>query len=862
VRYLKNALAISLLGSLFALAPVATQIASAGGTCGNAGVMTSTATSVTCTYSYTGSEDTYTTPVGISTLSVSVYGAQGGGVKNQSGNTVAGGKGAEATATLSGVTSLNIFVGQVGSVSAGGSNPSGDYFGGSGGSTGSTLDGHAGGGGAGSAVNFTGGLIVAAGGGGTGSDAPGSDGYGPSPGGGGGDSTSGGNGGNGGEACCEENNENFLVNGGGQGTGASSSTFGSGGSAGTVSTSLGTDQAGSNGSNGFVYVSSGDGGDGAGGPNSGGDGGGGDGGGGGGGYNGGGGGGSGADTVGGGLQAGSAGGGGGGGVSYASDTASPSFTAAAQSGNGQIKVTYFLANITTTPSLTAVTLGSSPTTLNDTATLAGGITPTGTITFTLYNPASTLVDTETATVSGDGNYSTPTGYTLPTTGTVTGTYQWDATYNGDTSNAAFSDNNNSNEQVVVSPASPSLSTTPNPTAVTLSSSSTTLNDSATLSGGATPTGTITFTLYLGATLLDTETVSVAAGNSTYTTPTGYTLPTTGTVTGTYQWDASYNGDNNNASVADNNAVNEQVVVSPASPTLSTTPNPTLVSVGATPTLKDSALLSGSNPTGTITFTLYDGATLLDTETVSVAAGNGTYTTPTGYTLGSGAVNGTIYQWDAQYDGDTNNASVADNNAVNEQVMVGKIPQVILFTAPASGFVGGSAPLSATGGASGNPVVFSVDPTSGPGVCSVSGTNGTTVHYTAPGNCVIDANQAGNTTYSAADQVQRSIPVGKAPTTLITSSRATQWQVLNGLISFQATLTSQVTGQAIAGQTITFTLSGEGDTSCTATTNSRGVATCDVVGPLFVFVRIHSFTATYRGSADYQASSATGAVNFR
>jgi len=46
------------------------------------------------------------------------------------------------------------------------------------------------------------------------------------------------------------------------------------------------------------------------------------------------------------------------------------------------------------------------------------------------------------------------------------------------------------------------------------------------------TGTITFTLYLGQTLVDTETASVSA-NGSYTTPTGYTLPSTGTVTGTY-----------------------------------------------------------------------------------------------------------------------------------------------------------------------------------------------------------------------------------------------------------------------------------------------------------------------------------------
>ena len=68
-----------------------------------------------------------------------------------------------------------------------------------------------------------------------------------------------------------------------------------------------------------------------------------------------------------------------------------------------------------------------------------------------------------------------------------------------------------------------------------------------------------------------------------------------------------------------------------------------------------------------------------------------------------------------------------------------LAQSISFTAPAPGMAGGSAALSATGGGSGNPVVFSVDPASGPGVCTVSGT---TVTYTAAGSCVIDANQAG------------------------------------------------------------------------------------------------------------------------
>ena len=85
----------------------------------------------------------------------------------------------------------------------------------------------------------------------------------------------------------------------------------------------------------------------------------------------------------------------------------------------------------------------------------------------------------------------------------------------------------------------------------------------------------------------------------------------------------------------------------------------------------------------------------------------------------------------------------------------KPTQSISFPAPASGTASGSAHLSAVGGGSGNPVVFSVDASSGPGVCTVSGS---TVTYTAAGNCVIDANQAGNASYTAAPQVQRTITV--------------------------------------------------------------------------------------------------------
>ena len=84
----------------------------------------------------------------------------------------------------------------------------------------------------------------------------------------------------------------------------------------------------------------------------------------------------------------------------------------------------------------------------------------------------------------------------------------------------------------------------------------------------------------------------------------------------------------------------------------------------------------------------------------------------------------------------------------------KQTQSISLTAPAPAMAGDSAALSAKGGGSGNPVVFSVDRASGPGVCTVSGR---TVRYTAAGPCVIDANQAGNATYAPA-QARQTITV--------------------------------------------------------------------------------------------------------
>src|SRR5580658_4980057 len=151
-------------------------------------------------------------------------------------------------------------------------------------------------------------------------------------------------------------------------------------------------------------------------------------------------------------------------------------------------------------------------------------------------------------------------------------------------------------------------------------------------------------------------------------------------------------------------------------------------------------------------------------------------------------------------------------------------QSISFTGPGSGTAGGSGTLSATGGGSGNPVVFSVDPGSGPGVCTVSGA---TVSYTAIGSCVVDANQAGNGRYTSAPQVQRMIKVNPIPQSISFTAPA------GGEPNHSASLSATGGGSGnpvvfsggssgvctVSGSTVTYTGAG----SCAVDANQAGNA---------------------------------------
>ena len=97
-------------------------------------------------------------------------------------------------------------------------------------------------------------------------------------------------------------------------------------------------------------------------------------------------------------------------------------------------------------------------------------------------------------------------------------------------------------------------------------------------------------------------------------------------------------------------------------------------------------------------------------------------------------------------------------------------QSIAFTSvpPAAPISGDTYVVTARGGTSGNPVIFTIDSSSDP-LCSISGS---TVTFEKRGNCMIDANQAGNQKYKPAPQAQQAITVKQSATPIPTPTPTT------------------------------------------------------------------------------------------
>src|SRR6202041_3256275 len=140
-----------------------------------------------------------------------------------------------------------------------------------------------------------------------------------------------------------------------------------------------------------------------------------------------------------------------------------------------------------------------------------------------------------------------------------------------------------------------------------------------------------------------------------------------------------------------------------------------------------------------------------------------------------------------------NTDYSAATAVTASIVVSKVSQTITFS-PSSSVTYGAAPimLSATGGASGNPVTFSI--TSGNSFGSLSGTNGSTLTITGAGTITIAANQAGNTNYGAATQATANILITKAALSVVVNPVSSVYGAASPTLS--GTLTGGLPGDDI------------------------------------------------------------------
>ena len=312
--------------------------------------------------------------------------------------------------------------------------------------------------------------------------------------------------------------------------------------------------------------------------------------------------------------------------------------------------TTFKGRPTLSTSASDATVGG---TISDQATLAGGTSPTGSITFNVYAPSDPNCTTPlnanpittTTAFTGPGTY-TSNSFTT----TTVGSYRWRAFYSGDANNDAVSGAcGDPGETSTVSKATPTLAT--NATSSTVGSP---IHDVATVSGGFNPTGNVTFVVYgpddanCSGTATTVSTNNLSGGSAT---SANFNPP----AAGTYRWRATYNGDaNNNASRALQRG--ERDVDGRARTRRRSRRNATNATVGSAITTSRRSS-GGFNPTGTVTFRglrperrelLGHGHHGQHEQPVGRLGRRRTTSRPT--TAGT-------YRWRATYNGDANNNGV-------------------------------------------------------------------------------------------------------------------------------------------------------------------------------------------------------------
>jgi hypothetical protein len=504
-------------------------------------------------------------------------------------------------------------------------------------------------------------------------------------------------------------------------------------------------------------------------------------------------------------------------------------------------------------------------TIKDEATISGGFSPSGEITFKVFGPGdatcATPLATKTAAIAS-GKATSPTF-----TPSQAGQFRWTASYPGDANNqAAETACGAANQTSTVAKASPTLSGTATASAVV----GATIKDEVTVNEGFSASGEVTFKVFgpgdTGCiTPLATKTAAIVSGHAT--SPNFTTSQA-----GQFRWTATYPGDGNNqAAETACGAANQTSTVAKATPTLSGTASN--AAVGST--IHDEVTVNeGFSASGEVTFKVFGpgdtGCTApLATKTASIVSGHATspnFTTP----------QAGQFRWTATYPGDTNNqAAETTCGAANQTSAVSKAAPTLSGTA-SNATVGSTIHDEVTFSGAFSPsgeITFKVF---GPGDATCSNTplatktasivsgHATSPNFTTPqagqfrwtASYPGDANnEAAETTCGAANQAST---VSKAAPTLSgTASNATVGSTIKDEVTVNG-------GFSPSGE-VTFKVFGPGDTGCITplATKTAAIVSGHATSPNFTTPQAGQFrwTATYPGDGNNQAAeTACGAVN--
>ena len=518
--------------------------------------------------------------------------------------------------------------------------------------------------------------------------------------------------------------------------------------------------------------------------------------------------------------------------------------------------------------VTAATPTGGPigTSISDTATVSGGHTPSGTVTFHLYAPGDTTCTTAVFT-SSDRPLSAGSATSGAFSSAVVGTYEWTATYGGDTNNTSVSSVCGA-EPVAIAQAVPTIVTAATPTGGPIGTS---ISDTATVSGGHTPSGTVTFHLY-------------APGDTTCTTavftssdrPLSAGSATSGAfssaVVGTYEWTATYGGDTNNTSVSSVCGA-EPVAIAQAVPTIVTAATPTGGPIGTS--ISDTATVSGGHtPSGTVTFHLYAPGDTTCTTAVFTSSDRPLSAGSATSGAFSSAVVGT-YEWTATYGGDTNNTSVSSVCGAEPVAIAQAVPTIVTAATPTGGPIGTSISDTATvsGGhtpsgtvtfhlyAPGDTTCTTAVFTSSDRPLSAGSATSGAFSSAVVGTYEWTATYGGDTNNTSVSSVCGAEPVAiaQAVPTIVTAATPT-----GGPIGTSISDTATVSGGHTPSGTVTFHLYAPGDTTCTTavfTSSDRPLSAGSATSGAFssAVVGTYEWTATYGGDTNNTSvSSVCGA----